>query len=99
MKIVIKDGQLNAMPAINANDLTNVLLSALLGCYRATVESAPEQHKEAVKRLLFDTFNIAASEFLKEFDPESDLHPELTELAIMEAEDAILERGKDNAVS
>lgn len=92
MKITIEDGTLTMEPALTVGDLSDVLLSALFGLFQKVLADTPSQEQPPMRKALFDMFNVAASEFLKQLDPEAELHPELTERAIMEMEDQILER-------
>lgn len=99
MRIIIRDNTIECKPAMNAEELTNTLLSALMGVYRNTIDNTPATHQADMTKHLFDGFNVMASEFLKVLDPEADLHPELTEEAIRDMEDLILERKLADEVS
>lgn len=99
MRIIIRENTIECKPPMNAEQLTNTLLSVLFSVYRDNIQSVPEEHQHLITKHLFDNFNAAASEFLKQLDPNSDLRPDLTEEAILEAENAILDRGEHNAVS
>lgn len=99
MRIIIREGTIECKPAMNAEDLTNTMFSALMGVYRNTVANTPEEYRPVITKHLFDGFNVMASEFLKVLDPNSDLHPELTEEAIRDMEDLILERKLADEVS
>lgn len=94
MRIVIRQDTIECKPPMNAEQLTNTLLSVLFSVYKDNIQSVPEEHQPLITKHLFDNFNAAASEFLKQLDPNSDLRPDLTEEAILEAENAILERVK-----
>lgn len=91
MRIIIREDTIECKPPMNAEQLTNTLLSVLFGIYQANINDAPTEHRHLITKHLFDNFNTAASEFLKQLDPESDLRPDLTEEAILAAENAILE--------
>jgi hypothetical protein len=91
MRIIIRENTLECKPPMNAEQLTNTLLSVLFSVYQANINNTPEEHQHLITKHLFDNFNAAASEFLKQLDPESDLRPDLTEEAILAAENAILE--------
>ena len=100
MRIIIRENTLECKPPMNAEQLTNTLLSVLFSVYRDNIQSVPAEHQPLITKHLFDNFNTAASEFLKQLDPESDLRPDLTEEAILAAENAILEGvTTDDAVS
>ena len=91
MRIIIRENTIECKPPMNAEQLINTLLSVLFSVYRDNIQSVPEVHQPLITKHLFDNFNAAASEFLKQLDPESDLRPDLTEEAILAAENAILE--------
>ena len=91
MRIVIRQDTIECKPPMNAEQLTNTLLSVLFSVYQANIHNTPEEHQPLITKHLFDNFNAAASEFLKQLDPNSDLRPDLTEEAILAAENAILE--------
>lgn len=100
MRIIIREETIECKPPMNAEQLTNTLLSVLFSVYRTNIQSVPEEHRHLITKHLFDNFNTAASEFLKQLDPESDLRPDLTEEAILAAENAILEGvSNDNELS
>ena len=100
MRIIIRENTIECKPPMNAEQLTNTLLSVLFSVYQSNIHDVPEEHRPLITKHLFDNFNAAASEFLKQLDPESDLRPDLTEEAILAAENAILEGVKtDDAVS
>ena len=94
MRIIIRENTIECKPPMNAEQLTNTLLSVLFSVYQSNIHDVPEEHRPLITKHLFDNFNTAASEFLKQLDPESDLRPDLTEEAILEAENAILDRGE-----
>lgn len=99
MRIIIRENTIECKPPMNAEQLTNTLLSVLFSVYKDNIQSVPAEHQHLITKHLFDNFNAAASEFLKQLDPESDLRPDLTEEAILEAENAILERKTNNELS
>ena len=99
MRIVIRPNTIECKPPMNAEQLTNTLLSVLFSVYKTNIENVPEIHRPLITKHLFDNFNAAASEFLKQLDPNSDLRPDLTEEAILEAENAILEKVNNNEMS
>jgi hypothetical protein len=75
---------------IQAETLTQILTTVLLNVYRNVVKSAPIEHKKEVSDAVYDMFNVTASNLLTQFDPTSDLRPDLTAEAIKKAEDEIL---------
>lgn len=99
MRIIIRENTVECKPPMNAEQLTNTLLSVLFSVYQDNIRSVPEEHQPLITKHLFDNFNTAASEFLAQLAPGADLRPDLTEEAILEAENAILDRGEHNAVS
>lgn len=92
---------------VNFQTVTQMLLTAMLGACRATVEAAvadydknedlqkkvgKETFIEHLKGELYDMVNFGVTNMLGEFAPEIENHPDLTAQAIMEAENAILDK-------
>ena len=75
------------------DDLLSVFMTCTLGAMNNVVRNVPEAAKEECKGTLYDLFNVAASKLLQNFAPEFELRPNLTAMAIKEAEDAIILRG------
>jgi hypothetical protein len=78
------DGAFLASDNITASEFVNMTMNAQLNLFKALVEQG------APKAELYDLFNEAASAFLSVFAPEIELRPDLTEEAILEAENQLL---------
>ena len=78
----------------NTSELLTVLFTAALSVMQTTVAGAPEAEQDLIRGELADAFNSGATSVLETFDPERQEHPDLTTQAILEAENAILERYK-----
>lgn len=104
-----ENGQFNmhTEAPIDFQNLVQMLLTAMLGACRATMETAEESYdanekiqnevdKEVflrqVKGEIYDMINFGVTNMLGEFAPEIENHPDLTAQAIMEAENAILDK-------
>lgn len=101
MVSITQDGMMLSSEELHVADYINITLAAQLNMFNNLVEQAPEPEvrKKLVKEL-YDMYNLAASAFLKAFAPELELRPELTEEAIMRAENEILdERAADVDIS
>ena len=87
MRIIVTDKKIEIKPKMGIGQITNYMLNALLSLYKTACED-----NEALRQPIYDMFNGAASELLQHLIPDSDLHPNLTEQAILEMENAILDR-------
>lgn len=85
---------MQASDPIALDDLLTILMSTALGAMNNIVKSAPKDKEEECRGTLYDLFNVAASKVLQNFAPELELHPNLTALAIKEAEDRIILEGR-----
>lgn len=74
---------------VTAYDMTDLLLSTLLGQYNSMVTEATEELKEPVREHLFDVFNQAASTLLAQFAPDIDMRPDIMADAILAEEQKI----------
>lgn len=98
MKIIITDNQLEIEGKITVDQLADTLLGVVLTAMNQTVSAAEEQHPEQavhVKETLYDMFNWKASTLLQTFIPDSDLRPDLTEVAIDRASREIMKEHVD----
>lgn len=78
---------------ISFEDLLQYLQSITLNSAKSILSKAKsEEDSEELKGYLYDMMNYAFSRTLDLFDPDSVLHPTLTEQAILEAENQIIER-------
>lgn len=73
-------------------DVLELLGNASLHLMKHCVEEAPEALKDTITKDLYDKYNCMASNILSAFDPEADLHPNLTEKAILEMENKLIDR-------
>ena len=74
---------------LNLEDALLLLGSAFLHILNRAADSNKDP---AVKDALYDAANSLFSNILKEFAPEIEMRPDLTVQAILEAENAILDR-------
>ena len=73
-------------------DVLELLGNASLHLMKHCVEEAPEALKDTITKDLYDKYNCMASNILSAFDPEADLHPTLTEKAILEMENKLIDK-------
>ena len=69
-----------------------LLGNASLHVMKHCVEEAPDALEEPIQKDLYDKYNCMASNILSAFDPEADLHPSLTERAILEMENKLIDK-------
>ena len=84
MLSITADGMFMASENITAPDYLNITLMAQLNLFNNLVQQG------ASKAELYDLYNEAASAFLKTFAPDITLRPDLTEEAILKAENELL---------
>ena len=77
---------------ITLPDFITLMSTAILSAMQQTVANVPESERERAKEEIYDMYNAAASNTLHYFAPEIDMRPHLTTQAILEAENAIIER-------
>lgn len=87
---ITQDGMMLASEELHVADYINITLTAQLNMFNDIVHKTKEEDKENVRGELYDMYNLAASAFLKAFAPELELRPDLTEEAILRAENEIL---------
>jgi hypothetical protein len=94
MKITIENHTLSTDEPISIAQLTNELLNAIGAGFNQVIAQAATQGEpeSKVKEELYDIFNSAASEFLANLIPDKDMRPDVTAQALMEMENAILDR-------
>lgn len=94
IKIKIKDDKVSveANRGVTTPEYMELLAKVNLAIMQQTVAMADEQHKEVITNELYDLYNIAASNTLMLFAPGKELRPNLTAQAILEAENAIIDR-------
>lgn len=88
----VKDGKvsLKARGPICLEELILIVSTGLLSAMKTLVMQATDAEKESVKKDLYDMYNIAASNTLTYFAPELEKHTTLTEQAILNAENEII---------
>ena len=96
MKVTITDKSVNFGTGVTPLDFLSLAFSACLMVMRKTVENTPVDYKQEVKEDLYDKFNQMASRTLETFIPDKELRPDLTEQAILEKEDEIMQRYIDD---
>lgn len=93
---ITQDGMMLSSEELHVADYINITLSAQLNMFSDILRRTDEEERERTRGELYDMYNLAASAFLKAFAPELELRPELTEEAILRAENEILdERAND----
>ena len=81
--------EVKVSPSGTILDILELLGNASLHVMKHCVEEAPEALKETIQKDLYDKYNCMASNILSAFDPEADLHPGLTERAILAMENKL----------
>lgn len=93
---ITQDGMMLSSEELHVADYVNITLFAQLNMFNDILRRTDEEERERTRGELYDMYNLAASAFLKAFAPELELRPELTEEAILRAENEILdERAAD----
>jgi hypothetical protein len=98
------DCRVSSAEPVHAHEMVNMTMGATLNIFNTILSQVPEADQTKCRHELYDLFNAGASAFLKVFDPEAELHPDLTEEAILRAENEIImeraaELGKDEVVT
>lgn len=99
MKIIIKINEDNTIEteldtAIPIDLFLNATASVQLGAMRTYISNLPPEAQEEEIGNLYDLYNFTASALLSEFAPDLELRPDLTEQAILEAEQMLLKKHK-----
>lgn len=87
---ITQDGMILSSEQLHVTDYINITLAAQLNIFNDILNNAKEEDRERTRDELYDMYNLAASAFLKAFAPDLELRPDLTEEAIMRAENEIL---------
>lgn len=74
------------------DEVLQTTISGLIGVMMSLVSTAEKQEQDTIKQDLYDRFNVSASRALEIFAPEYELRPDLTSTAILQAENAILNK-------
>lgn len=89
---ITNDGHMIASEPLDAIDAVNITISGLNAMFQSIVDQVPEEEQQACKEELYDIFNQGASAFLSHWIPDKQLRPDLTEEAILEMENNLLEK-------
>ncbi len=93
---ITQDGMMLSSEELHVADYINITLAAQLNMFNDILRRTDEEERERTRGELYDMYNLAASVFLKAFAPDLELRPDLTEEAILRAENEILkERAAD----
>ena len=99
MEIIINNTEVKVTPdegkEANLEDITLTLLGVLNGATAQVSTLVYENEPESLQPLrqeLFDMFNFQFSQFLNNVFPEISLRPDLTEEAILKAENDLIEQ-------
>lgn len=92
MLAITTEGAVLASDPFSAEEFINLTLTSQLNLFNALVKQGAD------KAMLYDMYNEAASAFLSTFAPEIERRPDLTEEAILKAENELL-TAKANKVS
>lgn len=87
---ITQDGMILSSEQLHVTDYVNITLAAQLNIFNDILNNVKEEDRDEVRGELYDMYNLAASAFLKAFAPDLELRPDLTEEAIMRAENEIL---------
>ena len=74
----------------NITILLNMLLTVAGGAMKQAIGAAPKEVKKQLSEMLYDSFNEAASVVLTDLIPDKDMRPDLTNEAILRAQDEIM---------
>lgn len=100
IKITIKDGKilLHSENKLTLEDMMTVLFTVQLQMLRNCTPPTDDPNFETIRDLLYDQYNIGASNVLYLYAPDSTLRPDLTEEALrhdLEAEDRYMKETVD----
>ena len=76
---------------MHVQEVLEITLNAQLAALKQVVDKTPEEHKEEVKKDLFDMYNLGASNILDAFAPEIEVHPELDVHEMLAKENEIID--------
>ena len=94
--LTLKDGKVKVEQEkpLDLSVYLQIMLTGILTAMNQIVAQAPEEEEQTVKEELYDMLNHGASNVLSTFAPDLELRPNLTERAILKAEDEIIENGE-----
>ena len=101
IQISLQDNQVKVefQANLNLQDFLALMSTAILSAMKQTVQSLPTEQQAEATEEIYDMYNAAASNTLSYFAPEIEMRPHLTSQAILEAENAIIERSLNNVQS
>ena len=94
IKVDAKEGKLKVetTQSYTLPDITILLLNGLLFMMNKALEKTPTDQQKQMKENIYDMVNIRMTAVLEKFAPEFELRPGLTEQALLEAENTVLEK-------
>ena len=99
MEITIIDKGIIADDRYTCEDMVNIFLSAITAVVNVTLEKVPTETKTKARSEIFDGLNNSFSRCLEVTFPEYAGRPDLTEQAILKAENEILQAAPNNVVN
>lgn len=93
-KITLSNNTMICEPGLNIVDISQIFCAALVSAVNNIVypSDMPEEDILNIRKEIFDDMNLIFSRTLDEAFPEIALRPELTEQAIMEMENKLIEK-------
>lgn len=97
MKITIEVNEANQITtqmegAVTLDTLTSILCTVQLGAMKQAVAQAEPGEQVFATQAIYERYNLAASNLLSTFAPEIEMRPDITEQAILELENKIIEQ-------
>ena len=80
-------------------DVLALTMNAQLAALNKVLSEIPEKDKDAVKKDLFDMYNLGASNVLSVFAPEIEVHPELDVEEMLKVENDIIDAAYEEKVN
>lgn len=93
---ITEQGQVATSDPVNVLEVINMTSNAILNTFTDVLKQIPEDVQQKAREEFYDMYNTAASALLKVLDPQAELHPDITEQAILEAENRILDEQVSN---
>lgn len=92
--ITLTSNSMTCDPAMNPVDLAQIFCGALIAGVQNIKypEGIPEEEMAKIRRSMFDDLNLIFSRTLEIAFPELELRPEITEQAIMELENQMIDK-------
>lgn len=83
--------------SVRIEGFTQAILTVILAVYQKSLESVESKDQKHAKEVLFDLLNQSFSGVLRLFAPEIALRPDLTEDAILQAENDLINKAYEHA--